>query len=435
MQKKRILIGKIGKSILFDSKKWSAIGGDIDAPVFYENIIKRHPEIDFYLLGKSDFSFCPASIRNRINVHGNVYDMYEGCTEYINENLPRLVASYEGRYTGANLDQYSRAKGLFEYITDIQLERLPKMDGGIFFSGPDGTSNLPDMVSLSRTPDQLSSPLVSLIGYTGPIYHYLNKTKLPYLLLVTDPRYYPPRGNDIMHVASKVLSQFNCKVKHNHYTSYTNTEKVFHDVNVSYNGIETIFLMTKEQGNVDDAEPSLDAFFQTEQTDKQSKFMIVLNEGRPSRYEMLKEYVLDQVQDVNIYGKWSDPRTAKDTRFKGPKKFNDLQKLLLDVKYTFIIPIKKGWVTAKFWEMIHYGIIPFMHPTYDTQNNLKCPDFIRVKSAKDLMEKIDYLEKNPDAYNDLRKQLQDMLTPELYSGEYLDRITMDSLKEIGVLND
>jgi hypothetical protein len=49
-------IGKFGKSILFDSKKWGAIGGDLDAPVMISLVAKRHPEHNFYLLGHSDFS-------------------------------------------------------------------------------------------------------------------------------------------------------------------------------------------------------------------------------------------------------------------------------------------------------------------------------------------------------------------------------------------
>ena len=43
-----IVIGKLGKSILFNSKNWGAIGGDLDAPIFYENLITKQWFIDEY---------------------------------------------------------------------------------------------------------------------------------------------------------------------------------------------------------------------------------------------------------------------------------------------------------------------------------------------------------------------------------------------------
>jgi len=158
--------------------------------------------------------------------------------------------------------------------------------------------------------------------------------------------------------------------------------------------------------------------------------MIVCNEGRPSRYNDLKKYILDHVEEVDIYGKWDERTIGDDVRFKGPKKFNDLQEMLPRVKYTFCIPIKKGWVTAKFWEMAHYGIIPFLHPTYDEQDNLKCPEFLRVKDSADLFKKIQFLEDNPDAYETLKGNIESMLKDEYYDGSYLNDLAIKTLKEI-----
>ena len=214
-------------------------------------------------------------------------------------------------------------------------------------------------------------------------------------------------------------------------------EMVHVKIPAEYKAMETIFLVGKERGKaIVNTPASLDVFFSDETvtdsdpSEKSIKFMIVCNEGRPSRYPDLKKYILDNVQDVDIYGKWEEETIGADKRFKGPKKFNDLQEMLPRVKYTFCIPIKKGWVTAKFWEMAHYGIIPFLHPTYDEQNNLKCPEFLRVKDAKDLFKKIEFLENNPEAYDILRKNLDSMLKDEYYDGSYLNNLTMKTLREI-----
>ena len=171
-----------------------------------------------------------------------------------------------------------------------------------------------------------------------------------------------------------------------------------------YAGMEKMFLIDRE--------------IQT--TEKTINFMMVLNEGNngvKSRYPMLKEYVLDSMEDVAIYGKWDEKTIGQDPRFKGAVKFEELQKILPSVKYTFIIPIKKGWVTAKYVEMIASGIIPFFHPTYDEQGHCRVPEFVRIKSPKELHEKIEYLNNNPDEYERILSECLACIEPDDVSGE------------------
>jgi hypothetical protein len=193
--------------------------------------------------------------------------------------------------------------------------------------------------------------------------------------------------------------------------------------------METIFLIGKDKQPK--PKENLDAFFNDDVEDitKTTKFMIVCNEGRPSRYPILKDYILDHIEDVQIYGKW-DPRViGDDSRFMGPKKFNELQSMLQHVKYTFCIPIKRGWATAKFWEMLNYDIIPFVHPSYDSQGNIGFPDILRVKNSKDLFDKINHLENDSGAYVSLLSDLKKLIRPEYYSGDYLNNLIMNSFKE------
>ena len=78
--------------------------------------------------------------------------------------------------------------------------------------------------------------------------------------------------------------------------------------------------------------------------------------------------------------------------------------------------------------MAHYGIIPFLHPTYDEQDNLKVPDFIRVKDSEDLFNKIKFLEEKPKAYKELRDLLDNLRKDEYYDGSYLNNKIMEELK-------
>jgi hypothetical protein len=99
-------------------------------------------------------------------------------------------------------------------------------------------------------------------------------------------------------------------------------------------------------------------------------------------------------------------------------------------KYTLIIPIKNKWVTSKFWKMAQFGILPFMHPTYDTQNHIECPEFLRIKSAEDFKARVEYLEANPDKYKKLLDALYSMLKDEYYDGRYINNVIMSNVYKL-----
>jgi hypothetical protein len=80
--------------------------------------------------------------------------------------------------------------------------------------------------------------------------------------------------------------------------------------------------------------------------------------------------------------------------------------------------------------MVNYGIIPFMHPYYDDQKHIPCPDFIRVNSPQELHQKIDYLESNPSEYRKLLQQLNDMLKPEYYDGTFINKVIMNAVQKV-----
>jgi hypothetical protein len=160
---------------------------------------------------------------------------------------------------------------------------------------------------------------------------------------------------------------------------------------------------------------------------KTKKFMVVLNEGNngvTSRYAELKKYVLDYIDDVEIYGKWDEETVKDDSRFKGSVKFNELQEMLPAVKYSFMISIKDGWVTMKIWELIAHGIIPFMHPNYDTQKHCKVPDFIRISSPSELHEKIEQLEADPELYKKILDECLAAITDGDLSGDTISKMIL-----------
>jgi hypothetical protein len=67
--------------------------------------------------------------------------------------------------------------------------------------------------------------------------------------------------------------------------------------------------------------------------------------------------------------------------------------------------------------MVYFGIIPFMHPTYDTQKLIKCPEYIRCTSPEDFRDKIEFLENNPAVRIEILTELYNMYGNEYFTGE------------------
>jgi hypothetical protein len=389
----KIAIGKIGKTIKFNSNTWGAVGGDNEAPLFFTRLIHRNPQDTFYIVGTSDFERCNEATQQAININGNVVNCWDGFAEWKKDKG----------------DIAPEARRL-AYLNEVIIPKYGKeITRGLFFVGLAGSSNVLGKTRKSKPPHDHAKPLNAFSSYAAPIIDFINQTKIRHNFILNDPRALR-RGTmkDLFVKPTKIHTQFNYDIKHTRFTSYDDTTVLEEDYVCEYDNVEKIFLMDKER---------------TTFPDKNINMMIVCNEGAPSRYEPLNDFILQHHDDIEIYGKWKADTIGDDPRFKGPLKFNKLQEKLPYVKYTFCIPILTGWATAKFWEMAHYGIIPFLHPDYDTQLHIKCPKYLRVKDADDLQRKIAELEAKPEKYRIIRDYLGTMIKDEYYDGSYLtDRI-------------
>jgi hypothetical protein len=417
-----IFVGKIGKSILFNPNSWGSIGGDNEAPKYYENLFSRNPEHTFYIIGANDYGRLPLADRTRINKHSNVVNVWDHFASWRKQH-PEVP------------DIDTNAVFLSEWYKESGIT----FNTGVIFAGPTGTSNVNGKTTRMRDPSIIAKPLEMLSRYAGPMLAFLNETRVPYALIVNDPRYFPSNARDWFHRPSIVLSQYEELALTTSKKDYTSGETYIEKIPTTYAAMETIFLIGLERGgtasNVAPAN-TLDSFFDDApeiiEGEKDINFMVVLNEGRPSRYKSLKSAILDHIEDVDVYGKWDPEVIGDDKRFKGSVGFHELQCMLPRVKYTYCIPIKKGWVTSKFWEMAHYGIIPFLHPTYDEQNHLKAPSILKVANSKELFGACTFLNTNENGYQMLRANIDSMLKDEFYSGKYLSDLTMSELEKIAV---
>lgn len=388
------LCGKIGKSVKFNPKTWGAIGGDNEAPELIRKMAELNPNDTFIIIGRNDVD----KHRNELNLPPNLRDVYEGASKEERKDI-NYVANR---------------------LADVAI------DGCFLLSGPTANCNIPNKSFkrqlLKEGKKEYAKSLETFQNYVAPIYQFLNESNIPWVMIANDPRYIG-QGNDLMNQPQMILSQYDEKILMQTFDNWEDQNYVKNEIPAVYAGMEKIFLIDKNMH---------------QKYDKHTTFMMVLNEGNngvKSRYPMLKEYVLDSMQDVAIYGKWDEETIGDDPRFKGPKKFEDLQAELPHVKYTLIIPIKKGWVTAKWVEMISNGIIPFFHPTYDEQKHCNVPEFIRLEKPSDLGEKIEQLENNPLLYNQILSECLACITDEDLSGQKVTQTVLTCLPSINKIGN
>ncbi len=392
-----IVIGKFGRSIIFNRNNWTgAIGGDNEPPQYFETLAKFNPADTFYMIGKSDLSRMRDYDKRLIFPNNNVIDVY------------------------GDLSVKKPIRNAVDYVAKFM--KNIKVDAGLIYSGPVGCVNIPNKIKL-RKGTAFAKVLCIFENYAAPIVYYLNESMIPWISLIPDPRYYPLKSRDIINQPQFGLSQFDKVTEVNRIISYKDQNVIRAKSPITYAGIELVYLVGKKKPKFEDWIAN-----------KTTKFAMVLNEGGNGalkRGPMLKEYVLDYMKDVNIYGKWN-PEWLTDSRFKGPIPFNVLHRdILPSIKYTFIIPISKGWVTSKYIEMIYNGIIPFFHPTYDMQNHIAIPPELRIDKPEQLYERIELLENNPDIYRSLMKTLYNrFLKDEYFDGSFLNNKTMKCIYNI-----
>ena len=382
---------KLGKSIKFKGA-FSPHGGDVEAPNLIKALANNNPAVNFYLAGKSDFNKLTQDEILEIFPYNNVIDVYD--------NIPVKRMEKRACYE----DPFIQCLNVFFKDNNIILDSVVMMMGQV------GGVSVPGKTWQIKDTSLIASCIDMTANYTSPITVWLNENRLdeksrniPIIEIINDPRYTLAQPRDIMFNPDISLSQYNYI-----YTNYTikNYEeqlpRIPYNCAVTYNGMEKAFLIGRK-------------FPENVNNNRSKLFTVILNEGKPSRYNLLKEWVLDNPElqdDLSIYGKWDEKYTEKDFRFKGSIQLEKVQEIMEDTKYTFIIPIKEGWVTSKYIEMIYAGVIPFFHPSYDTQGHIDLGDFgkiLRPNSPASLNWAINLLEGQPGLREKLVKYLQERL--------------------------
>ena len=408
---KKVGFFKLGKAIKFNENSWGAIGGDCEPKQLINSIAKRNPNIEYWLLSPNDLG------RVRAKEKPAVQSLFGPPVE-TESAAPSNVKEFHS--TMADRKSSDEAA---QIIKDLDLDFI------FFYTGPSSTVNIPDYINKVDGTGRVKS-LDFFKYYAAPIIKAMNELekKVPIVGLLVDNRYI---------LACKDWNDNNRPTYYLAQNTFTKTEEFFcnpplRDIKTiestyEYSGIETVFLLDKKRYDTDE-------LFEMKKT---NSFMMLQNQGKGSggmdRWDPVRDYIVKNNIETDIYGKWDDDLKKEYPKwFKGEKRIETMTDELLATKYTFCVPIKEGMVTSKYAEMLHYGIIPFLHPSYDTDFNV-FPEghFIRCKSPEDLKKKVQFLNDNPEHYKKLFYNLQEKyLKDSYYTGEHVDNKIWEAYKRV-----
>jgi len=418
-EKKKIAIGKIGKSVKF---KGIHIAQGAGADVVWFSLISRmNPTYEFYFIGPNDIDRMSEEEYNYVFPNHNVFSLFTR-DETVEEE--------------------------YKCMYDKAVERVGKFDFGLFFLGLHSDKSIPNFL---RKEDGSYYPLLNAFkSYAGPYVYMINKTGMPWYTLSEDARYITIHTKDILNYERMTFSQIDGMFeshKHikdaDHTILYNKDDSMWttHMVKAVYAGIEKIFLngISKTWKEDIDIERKLKST---------NNHIIILSNGcgtsainvagnNSSRYPMYKKWIIDNLagteyENTMIYGSWDKEIYDIEPRIQN-KLLVDLRDTeIADAKYTLVYSQIPGFVTIKAWEMITLGLIPFLHPEYDCNRILNFPEYLYCKDEQDFLNKCRELDANPEKYKALLQECFKLIKPEDLDGSRVNNFIFGEIaKDLG----
>ncbi len=277
--------------------------------------------------------------------------------------------------------------------------------------------NIPNFLPQLRDPSKLCAALNMTVRYSGPVVDYINRSGIKWYWIATDPRYCETnmKRRDLANTPAEILAQYNDTLNLTTIDRYEEgSPETAKKIPVVYTGVEKLNLVNEKIIPPDN--------------ERDIRFAIVAMQSsygkdniKDYRYNILKNWVFkyDKEKEAVVYGKWAEIFTKDYPQFKGFIEHTEVDDMFSRTKYTLVIPIRPHWVTSKYAEMLRVGVVPFLHPDYDTQYNIVPKDhFIRAKTPEDFYEKMKFLDENPEKRINLIKNLQAKLLSGVRKGEF-----------------
>jgi len=455
-------IGKLGRAVSLVPAKWGSVGGDNE---FVELMMDLHEELErqgrnvvFVLVSRCSDGpeFIPSWVRN-------------AWQSYVIPRFGRQPLGDEGYSPAAcAVAQHIGTQGAY---TDVLAPWLPLLSNVVMLLGQHGTTNM--RVPMANGNGELTSPLDMSGAYSGPLVMLANAWEdgdygepaaaafarggKRVTWICHDSRNYL-KARDVLRGPSPVLGQYNWSRNfrdmmdnlHVHEYQYAAAElggvtmpdappAAGSERSVKFGLIvnETAKMTAQDGAGVGRLQCVLEwavpvmktvpvMIEETPVSDMQADAPAwsEFHDDEP-RHEPLREYK----PETYMFGTWTpesqaEIATALGEQFaslfpvKGVVREHVLT-LLGDTRYSVTFPGNgQPWVTAKLWEGWSCGVIMFMHPMYDGQNNvfkharlcgaderdvMLLEQWLRPPNPEAMLKGIDYLEQHGEIADDIRR--------------------------------
>jgi hypothetical protein len=393
----KIGYGKLGRSMPLTLAKCGNLGGDVEMVAVVKQLALRHPEDDFYLLGRNSGED-PLSV----GLPSNVYNPWMIWAPILRANLNAAGLNQ----ANLSVEQHLKVRDIFDELT---MQRFVEMDAHVWWVGQHGTSNNP----LPRVDDPglLTKPYDWCAYYAGYVLRGINAwrelhgpTNHEEVWLNADSRNRHKMRDLKFPLQRPVLTQqtFSHPLKHEQYDGQLPIVAMCDNVyaRLEVNGLAP-------------GTPFGDLLSFNNEWHGRSDFGLFINEARRdvreavARRTVLRDWVLP-LNPAFVHGTWSE-RSQTELGFEiKPVPWENYVPTLQSVRCTFTTPSSgSGFATAKPWEAFAAGTVCFFHPAYDTQGNIlvDAPGLLKtwlpIFSPADLRERFTRVSSDPELWYDL----------------------------------
>lgn len=412
---KKIGYGKIGRSMPLTLEKCGTLGGDVEMVPVIKELALRHPEDEFYLLGRN-------TGENPIDV-GLPKNIINPWTEWGPE-LRKQLNQRGFNHPNLNIEEH---KQVAQLIDDIIGSAFEELHGLVLWIGQHGTSNRP-LPGIRK--DGWTKPQDWCAYYSGFLMRGANRfrdshpTAREEVYLNADARNYLKMRDLAWPLINPVLTQYNFEhtMRHerenredrdgswiNIFKHYSNA-KIIREPNIWESTVQNVYSRL-EINALKPGTPFGDLVQFNDEWEGRKHFGLFINEAakninqRVSRLTALKNWVIP-MHPAFIHGTWSKESQNELGRVITPVEWEQYYPTLHSVRCTFTTPSSgSGYATTKPWEAFAAGTVCFFHPDYDTQDNIlgdadpTLKKWLRVKNLEELQERVVMLNNEKDAWD------------------------------------
>ena len=373
--------------------KMKTYGGFDVAALMLLNIVKEYSQHTFYYIGSNDISEFENKPSNLIDIETPIKDINRKC---------KGLEKYEVAINYCKDNDLTFDFALYWYC---RFTNLAKYKDGYISSK--GTPR-----KLRQCEKCLSHIMAVPKEFNIPVYYMIDD--------VTELKQIPYD----MDKPAAIWTQCNGTTTYQHYTSPDNPVREKIQFPISYKPIERLWLLGKNK--VD-----------WRGYNKTNEFIVTCNapsDQTLDKFFYIKKWVLDVFDNATIYGRWTCTKAMATEISKNnaahrfvERGMCEMEDLMFNTKYTIVIPPSKKYpefVTQKVYSMLYYGIIPFWCKYDYDKDNLynEFPDFIKVETPEELIEKINYLNNNPEEYKKLLYQLYNLLEDKYFDNRIIHEL-------------